>query len=282
MGSVAALFAPLQTSIAQKNQESAFNGSHPWHHRLTVNESEGLVDVEYCGEYELWFEDRTSVTILEDLLRLLASPELAPTLRSFTYRTEAVLAANGTYSIIIDALFTGDWPLARLCRFVLDQGEGEHGYKILASARNGGDGCYDEAGVLADLLARAPALQELVTPSPPSAAFFQGPSHPLRSLNVDSGFAHENFIRNLAGCSRFPKLRRLVFTDFRQSYLADWRERATRFEDYLSLFSSPVASRLESISLREVSLTRDQVCRLLGMRSEGVNITVAEGPAGER
>jgi hypothetical protein len=151
-----------------------------------VSESEGLVDVEYCGEYELWFDDRASVTILQDLLLLKASPEVAPTLRSFTYRTEAVLAANGTYSIVIDGLFTGDRPLPRLCRLVLDQAEGEHGYQILASARNGGDGWYEEAGVLADLVARAPALQELVTPSPPSGAFFHGPSHPLRSLDVDS------------------------------------------------------------------------------------------------
>jgi hypothetical protein len=201
--SVTSLFAPLQKAIARKNQEDGFDASHPWHHQLTVNESDGLLDVEYRGEYELWFDDRTTVTILQDLFGLLASTEVAPTLRSFAYRTEAVLAANGTYSIIIDALFTGDRPLPRLSRFVLDQGHGEHGYKILASARNGGDGYYEEASVLADLVAWAPALQELVTPSPPSGEFFQGRPHALRSLDVDAGFGHANFIRNLAGCSRF-------------------------------------------------------------------------------
>jgi hypothetical protein len=121
------LFAPLQASIARKNQERDFDTGHPWHHQLTVTESEGLIDVEYRGEYELWFEDRTKVIILQDLLRLLASPELAPTLRSFTYRTEAVLAANGTYPIVIDSLLGADQPLPRLRRFVIDQGEGEHG-----------------------------------------------------------------------------------------------------------------------------------------------------------
>jgi hypothetical protein len=281
MASVAPLFAPLRSSIARKNREGGFDAGHPWHHRLAVNESDGLLDVEYCGEDELWFDDRTTVTVLQDLLRLLASPEVAPTLRSFTYRTQAVLAANGTFAILIDTLLTGTEPFPRLSRFVLDQGAGEHGYKILASARNGGDGCYEEAGVLADLLARAPALRELVTPSPPSAGFFQGPSHPLRSLDVDAGFEHAGFIRNLAGCSRFPELHRLVFTDFRQSYLDDWREQATPFEDYASLFASPVASRLESISLREVSLSGDQRRQLLEMRSEGVEITIANGPSGE-
>jgi hypothetical protein len=272
MGSVAALFLPIRASIDRKNREGGFTAGH----QLTVNESLGLVDVEYRGECELWFDDDSILPILDDLLHLLGSPEVAPTLRSFTHRTDAALAANGTYSIIIDALFTGDQPLPRLSRFVLDQGDGEHGYRILASARNGGDGYYEEAGVLADLLARAPVLEELVTPSPPSDAFFKGPSHPLRSLDVDSGFDQASFIRNLAGCSRFPELRRLVFTDFRQSYLDDWREKATTFEDYLSLFASPVGSRLESISLREVSLTRDQINKLLEMRSKGVDITIAE------
>jgi hypothetical protein len=272
----AARFESLQEALAQKNREDGFDASHPWHHHLIVRESADLLDVEYRGEFELWFDDESTVTILQDLLRLLASAEVAPRLRSFTYRTEAALAANGTYSIIIDALFTDDRPLPRLSRFVLDQGHGEHGYKILASARNGGDGWYEEAGVLAHLLARAPALQELVTPSPPSGEFFEGASHPLLSLDVDSGFGHANFIRNLAGCSRFPELRRLVFTDFRQSYLDGWREQTTRFEDYVSLFGSPVASRLESISLRELTLSRDQVGRLIKMRSEGVEITLSK------
>jgi hypothetical protein len=159
---------------------------------------------------------------------------------------------------------------------VLDQVHGEHGYKILVSARNGGDGYFEEAGVLADLLVRAPALQELVTPSPPGGEFFRGGPHPLRSLDADAGFGHANFIRNLAGCARFPALRRLVFTDFRQTYLDDWRGQATAFEDYVSLFRSPAASRLESILLREMSLSRDEVRLLLDMRNEGVEITVAQ------
>ncbi len=276
MEPIAALFAPLQAAIARKNQEDGFDTNHPWHYQLSVNESDGLLDVEYRGEYELWFDDRTTVTILQNLLRMLASAEVASKLRSIDYRTEAVLAANGTYSIVIDDLFTGDRPLSRLSRFVLDQGQGEHGYKILASARNGGDGYYEESGVLADLVALAPALQELVTPSPPSRKFFQGAPHPLRSLDVDSGFGHVNFIRNLAGCSRFSELRRLVFTDDRNRYFDDWHKRTTSFEDYVTFFGSPVAARLESICVRDVNLSRDQVRRLLEMRSEGVQITFAK------
>ena len=90
-----AFFAPLHSAISRKNDEDGFTADHPWYHQLIVHESGGLVDVEYRGEYELWFADRTTTPILEDVLRVLASGEVAPMLRSFTYRTDAVLAANG-------------------------------------------------------------------------------------------------------------------------------------------------------------------------------------------
>jgi hypothetical protein len=271
----AALFA-LQEAVARKNREGRFDNDHPWRHTLAADESDGLLDVEYRGEYSLWFDDGTIVSVLDDLLRFLASAPVAPVLRSFVYRTEAVLAANGTYSIVIDGLFGGRRRFPHLSRFVLDQGPGEHGYKILASARNDGDGWFQEAGVLADLVAKAPALRELVTPSPPGEGFFRGRSHPLRSLDVDAGFGHANFLRNLAGCSRFPDLRHFVFTDDRNRYRADWHERTTSFEDYAAFLGSPVAGRLESICFREVNLTRGRVRQLREIRGEGVEITTAQ------
>lgn len=271
MRSLAALFAPLQAAIARTNQEEEFDPSHPWYHQLIVTEANDLLDVEYRGEYELWFDDQTTVTVLQDLLQLLASDMVASKLRSFTYRTEAVLAANGTYDYNIDPLVEGEQLFPNLVLLSLDQGEGEHGYKILTSPRSGD--IWDEAGVLARLLNKAPRLKELTTPVPPNALFYQGSQHPLRSLDVDAGFGHADFIRHLAGCARFPELRRLVFTDFRQSYLDDWRERTTKFEDYVLFFGSPTASRLKSICLREVNLTPHQVRLLLEIRSDGVEIT---------
>jgi hypothetical protein len=276
MKSLAALLSPLQDAIARKNRESGHPAGHPSHTRLDVHESDGLFDVEYRGENELWFDDQPTVTILHDLLSLLASTEIAPHLQSFVYSTDAALAANGTYSIVIDPFVSCKQVFPKLSRFVLDQGEGEHGYKILASRLNGGDGYYDEAGVLARLLDRAPALQELVTSSPPSAEFFLGDPHPLRSLDVDAGFGHEDFIRNLTGCSRFPDLRRLMFTDFRQHHLKDWREQTTSFEDYKRFFVSEIATRVDSIYLREVNLTGEQVRHLLTIRSNGVEIIAVD------
>lgn len=276
MESLALLFAPLHIAINRMNLERGYGVGHPWHCRLDAVESHGSLGVEYRGEYELCFDDGSTVAILHDLLGLLASDGVSPRLRSFAYSTDAALAANGTYSIVIDPLLARGRRFPKLTRFALDQGEGEHGYKILASALDGGDGFYDEAGALAKLLERGPGLRELVTPSPPSPEFFLGDPHPLQSLDVDAGFGHEDFIRHLSGCSRFPDLRRLAFTDYRQRYRKDWRERTTSFADYESFFASGISRRLESVALREVNLTPDRVRRLLDVRSEGVGITRSE------
>ena len=217
MDTLVALFAPLQAAIDRKNSEGGFAANHAWHHHLAVDEVDGLLDVEYRGEYELWFGDDTTVTALADLLRLLASPEVAPKLRSFVYSTAAALAANGTCEYNIDLLVDGGQSFPNLARVSLDQGDGEHGYKILTSPASGDD--WNEAGVLARLLALSPRLEDLVTPVPPDDRFFTGGHHPLRALDVDAGYGHGGFIRRLAACDRFPELRWLAFTDFRQHYI---------------------------------------------------------------
>jgi hypothetical protein len=269
--SLSILFAPLEDAIKQNNQENNFETNHPWYHRLTLVEAAGLVDVEYQGEYEIWLDDNTTVTILENLLKILTHPDFAPRLRSFTYLTDAALAANGTYDYNIDPLVDGEHQFPNLIHLSLAQGHGEHGYKILTSPQSGDD--WYEAGVLSHLLDKTPFLEELVIPVPPNQSFFQGCQHPLRSLDVDAGFDCVDFIRNLAACSRFPNIQRLVFTDFRQYYLDDWRTQTTSFEDYILFFNSQIASQLQSISLREVNLTPKQVDEILAIRSKGVDIT---------
>jgi hypothetical protein len=265
------LFAPLQAAINRKNQEDGFDANHPWNHRLILIEEDGLIDVEYKGEYELWFDDGTISTVLQDLLKLLNHPDISPRLRSFTYRTDAVLAANGTYDYNIDPLIDGEQQFPSLIRLSLDRGHGEHGYKILNSPQSGDD--WGEGGVLARLLDKAPCLDELLTPVPPNSNFFQGCQHLLKSLEVDAGFEHMDFIQNFTACSRFPSIKKLVFTEFRQHYLDDWQAKTISFEDYILFFRSSIAAQLQSICLREVNLTSNQVDRLLAIRREGVEIT---------
>jgi hypothetical protein len=271
MNKISMLFAQLQAAIDHHNQQQGFDTNHPWHHQLTLIESNGLLDVKYRGEYELWFDDQPTITILQNLCQILSHPEISLRLRSIIYHTEAVLAANGTYDYNIDPLVNGEHQFPKLTHLSLAQGHGEHGYKILTSPQSG-DNWY-ESGVLAQLLDKAPFLEELVTPVPPNELFFQGDQHPLKSLDVDAGFDQMNFIQNLSSCTRLPVIQKLVFTDLRQTYMDDWSTQTTKFEDYMLFFNSPIAAQLQSISLQEVNLTREQVEQLLAIRSEGVEIT---------
>jgi hypothetical protein len=270
MGTLAELFRPLMDAVERHNRERGLNPRHSWHHRLLVKERQGLIDVEYRGEYQLWFDDSPAVLILNDLCELFTTPAVAPHLNSFTFRTAAALAANGTYDFNIDPLVRGNVRFPNLTRFILDQGEGEHGYKILTSPASGDN--WNEAGVLARLIANAPRLVELASPSPPNADFFRGRHHPLRQLDIDAGFDHSQFIRRLAGCQRFPELERLTFTDYRQTYMTDWQTSVTPFEDYERLFRSPVLAGLRTVSLRSVSLTPQQIGQLRSIRRQGVSI----------
>ena len=270
---IVALFASLQDAVTRKNQEEGLATNHPWYHSLTVCESDGLLDVLYHGEYDIWLKDQ-EIPILQDLLELLASPSIAPKLRSFTYKTAAVLAANGTYDFTIDPLAYGNESFVNLIQLSLDQGEGEHGYKILVSRRD--EEGWKEAGALAALLEKAPNLEILISPVPPNKEFFHGQTHPLRVLNVDAGFDHDTFILNLAQCSRFNKLEHLIWTDDRNTYLDEWPDITTPFEDYLMLFRSPIANQLKTIELREVVLLEEQIRQLLAIRTEGVFIVPSD------
>lgn len=265
MGTVSDLFAPLQALIAQHNLERDYCVSHPWYHQLSVYEENNLLDVEYHGESEIYFQPGPAVPILHDLLTLLARPDVACRLNSFTFRTPGAIAADGACDYDIDPLVDGEHSFPKLKRVFLDQGQGEHGYKILTSPSSGDH--WNEAGVLARLLSKAPRLDALTSPVPPNEAFFRGPRHPLRVLDVDAAHKHADFIRRLAECTRFPELRRLTFTDYR------WRTQTTRFEDFELFFQSPLAAQLESICLREVILTPDQIRRLRAIRSDSVEIT---------
>lgn len=274
LGSSAALFAPLQAAVATENKERGWDINDPWHHRLVVSETAESVDIEYQGECELLSSD---CRILHDILCLLASPVIAPKLRSFTFRTEAVVAANGVCDYDIDPLVESEQQFPNLTRLSLDQGRGEHGYKILRSQRskafrNENDRYFGECGVLARMLEKAPSLKQLISPVPPNADFFCGAAHGLEVLDVDSGAGHIEFIRNLAVSSRFSDLRTLVFTDYRWYVFDDWRAHTTPFEDFDLLFQSPVAHRLERICLRDVNLTNLQIQKLLAIRSQGVEI----------
>jgi hypothetical protein len=167
----------------------------------------------------------------QEVLAAVASPEVAPVIRSLTFRGPDE-GSNGTRNWDLSPLAHSDAVFPQLRSVSVEQTKPtDHNRTIVAAD-------YNEDGVLARLLAKAPDLESLVTPSSPSAEFFQVGKRPLAFLSVDAGYDHQGFIRNLACSSCFPDLRCLEFGEYNETYMDDYAARCTPFSDYRELFSS--------------------------------------------
>jgi hypothetical protein len=167
-----------------------------------------------------------------DLLNTLLDPTVANSVVSLDLRGPDT-GANGTRNWDLSSLADGAVHFPALRQLSIEQTKpADHNRSIVARS-------YAEDGVLAKILAKAPRLEALITPSAPNAQFFNIPSHPIQYLSVDSGYDHQGFIANLARSACFPKLRSFEFGEFNETYLADHVAQTTPFSNYRELFASP-------------------------------------------
>jgi hypothetical protein len=203
-----------------------------------------------------------------DLLAALVDASVANCVASVDLRGPDE-GANGTRNWDLTAIAESGVSFPELRRLCVEQTKpADHNRTIVARD-------YDEDGVLAKILAKAPALEVLVTPSAPNADFFQVGQCAIQYLSVDTGYDHQGFIANLARSSCFPKLRSFEFGECNETYMEDFSAHLTPFADYRDLFSSlafapvkvfqwrnPVCSPKEMAEIR--SLKKD--CQILVVR----------------
>jgi hypothetical protein len=191
---------------------------------------------------------------LADVLATLGDPAVAAVLRSLTLRGPDE-GSNGTREWDLEPLLASGATFPVLESVEIEQNApGAHNRTIVSA-----DGAYDEGGVLARLLQAAPALEELVSPSAPSPAFFAVDRHPLQVLGVHAGYDTRDFVLHLAGSTCFPKLRALEWGDYDERYMADYAERVTPFDHYRKLFASPALGGVTNLVLRNPSLSDDEI-----------------------
>ncbi|MGE3803772.1 MAG: TIGR02996 domain-containing protein, partial [Gemmataceae bacterium] len=249
IGDTLARFAPLQEEVYRSDRDRG------WEPFLKVTSNLGLLDVHYHGDLQNGWG-------VERVLDFLKSREVAPVLHSLLLDGhEDRSRSNGTLDIDLDCWLAKDLEFPNLESLATEQGSG-----VII-------GFYEEEGRIARLLQRCPALRRLTIPSAPNADFFKLGDHPLEHLNVAAGYDCQNFMVNLAQASCFPNLKQLAFTDYIEDYMDDFAQRCTPFDHYREFFQSPIQERLDTITLREVMLSRQQVDALLSIRSSGVSIT---------
>lgn len=116
------------------------------------------------------------------------------------------------------------------------------------------DDDYEENGVLAKILPKMPNLELLQSPSAPNEDFFKH-STSIKTLHIQSGYNHQNFIYNLAQSKNFEHLETLKFWDYAEKYMENYKQYATSVGDYIALFSSTFLPKLKKVHLYHTQLS---------------------------
>jgi len=250
MQSVADQLESLRQQIGGRNDPgtpSAFLN------RLTVTATGQRFDLDFYGDAfgECYIQ----------LLGTLSQPDIAPHIRSMILRGPDE-GANGTRNWDLEPLLATGAMFEGLESFAVQQNRPEdHNRTII-----GRD--YDEDGVLGRLLAKAASLRELTVPSAPAANFFQSGPRPLRFLSIDSGFATQSFIRNLALSSAFGNLASLEFGEYNETYMDDFRSNCTPLDDYYFLFRSTAFATVKRFVWRNPVCSTEEIVELKKLRPD--------------
>ncbi|MDB5350259.1 MAG: hypothetical protein JWN86_1506 [Planctomycetota bacterium] len=236
--------AQLQRSLAERADADAEPDSLD---RLNVMAVHGQWHIDFYGD--------PFGEAYEELMSVLALPEVAGSMVSLSLRGPDE-GSNGTRNWNISMLAESPTALPRLRSLSLERTRpADHNRSIVARD-------YDEDGVLAALLAKAPRLEFLESPSAPNAEFFKVGRRPLRFLSVDAGFDHQIFIGNLARSSCFPDLRHLEFGEFAETYMEDFNSFVTPLADYQSLFASPAFAPVRGFVWRNPACSAEDIASL--------------------
>jgi hypothetical protein len=185
--------------------------------------------------------------LLTEFLELLVSESVASHIEAIEIAGEPD-GVNGTRNWELTALAEGA-DLPRLVRLTVEGTKpNDHGHTVL------GDYTLAEAGLVAKILDRTPALDVLEIPSAPDETFFRRENHPLKRLVVQTGYDHQGFIDNLARSTCFAKLETLDFTDFTQSDADDFDAQRTPRSSYDLLFATAGLPALRTAFLRGTKL----------------------------
>jgi hypothetical protein len=197
----------------------------------------------------------------QEVLAAVVTPDVATVLASLTLRGPDE-GANGTRNWDLSPLASSGAGFPQLRAVSIAQTQpADHNRSIVAAD-------YEEGSVLARLLARAPALESLVTPSAPDADFFRVGERPLQFLSVDAGYDTQGFIRNLAQSSCFPGLRCLEFGEYNETYMEDYAVRCTPFADYQELFGAATFRPVRRFVWRNPACSAAEVGRLKALRPD--------------
>ena len=244
---------------------------------IVFQEVDGLFDITFFGE---GYDDNPQEACDEDfggnyafcnLLDLLAQQRYADKVLSLNF-TGPDMGANGLRSWVFNRLVNAEVCFPQLKSFQVTLTDpGDHNQSLIDD-----NGCLEENGMVARLVARMPAIEFLAIPSAPNADFFTIPLPDLKRFIVQAGMDHQDFIANLAKSSCMPALFSLDFADM----MYNWNEQSgTSFEDFAALFRSALLRKGFHFKLRFSKLTQAQLFELQKMNGGVQFLVIPSEPA---
>lgn len=219
--------------------------------RISITPSADTFDLQFYGDC---FEENYS-----DLIDVLAEPNVASRIRSLVLDGPDE-GANGTQNWDIEALLADNTFFPRMELFSVRQRRlGDHNRPVVASV-------YDEDGVLAKLIEKAPMIQSITVPSAPNANFFSVGDRPIRFMSIDAGYDTQEFILNLASSTAFKRLQCLEWGEYSETYIDDYQDSCTPFDHYMQLFRSDAFDSVSRFVWRNPICTENEIAELKILR----------------
>jgi uncharacterized protein (TIGR02996 family) len=227
---------------------------------ITVRHVGKLLDLEVCAHAtdHTWManlEDdlQDSPENIRDVCEFIASPEIAPAVRSLYLWT--TVAANGLAEIILDGYVSGGGPFTNLKQFSTNFGNED------------GECIINEPEVIAKLLAKCPMIEELTLPSAPTQEFFSVGVRPIKKLHVKAGLATNNFIQNLSRSDCFPQLETFIYQEDDTSRYHG----ITPVDHFIELLQSRALQKVSRVEISCTSLGEADLRRLQAIGKEGAS-----------
>lgn len=244
MSKIAAQLESLRQRIADSNEPDT---APDYLERVAITPTDGVFHLDFYGDH--------AGDSIADLMQTLAQPTIAPYVRSIVLRGPDE-GANGTRNWDLEPLLATDAMFSQLKVLSIQLNQpGDHNRSIVGEE-------FEEDGILARLLAKAPGIEELTAPSAPSAAFFEVGVRPIRLLSIDAGYDTQHFILNLAKSSCFPNLQCLQWGEYHETYIDDYLADCTPLDHYRELFGSNPFASVRSFHWRNPTCTDDEIREL--------------------
>lgn len=221
------------------------------------------VDVKSNNQFELdyytvWHNDWNDKCHGLPLFKIIGESPYSQNILKLTINAKDK-GINGTQNWELTGLLKSKNIFENLNTFVLPLNSNKNHNRIIVTYND----FYDENNGIGLLLNKCPHLKELVVPSAPGKKFFKREFHVLESLTIQTGYNHQNFIKNLANSNCFKKLKNIIFTDYLETYANNFEKHCTKYEDYLLLVRTQKLPSLKSLTIKYCILDDNQKEHLL-------------------